>query len=734
MALLDNFRNLSRKASAVSALIVEAMTPGQPVYTPRDFAALAREGFSSNVYVFRAVMTVAQATAAIPWKATQGKKKKELDTDHPLVQLLKKPNKQDGGTRFWTKYYAFYYLAGNSYIQVTTQNNKPTGAPIELWSLRPDRMQVIPDAKNYISGYKYSVAGQSTVLDAWRVLHSKTFNPLDDWYGLSPISIAARSIDQFNAAQDWNTALLQNSARPPGALATDTKLDKEEREVLKGDLKRLFQGPRNAGRPMLLEGGLRWTPMGTAPADMEWLGGKVQNAREIAIGIGVAPELLGDSANKTYSNVQEARKALYSEAVLPLAYMARDDLSNWLLPMFGDDYEIEPDTSGIEALQEDLQTKRTFVLSAWQGTAITLNETRKELGYEELGDAGEVMNVKGVLVPVDQLVDDGEDDTQAAALPPGGTLAQLPPAPNNDNPIPTPPIPTASDLGLMDEKRLVVRYARKQLVWTPESRAVYWHSFDQKRADHSDTARTLVSKQLAAMQTTVVRFVKNAPDTQHLMARLPHLLRSFDQDWQGVLSELYTTVGEPFARETYTHIMRAAHNKSRATRRKADWNDAADQNFDDPISDYLRAYSSKKITSIDDTILDTIRDNLASGVSDGESIDDLAARIDQLFLDQIIPNRSEVIARTEVISASNLGSRVGAIGTGLDLEQTWLATRGPRTRDTHADADGQTVALDEPFAVGDSQMMFPGDASLGASAGETINCRCTQTFQLAGAA
>jgi hypothetical protein len=138
--------------------------------------------------------------------------------------------------------------------------------------------------------------------------------------------------------------------------------------------------------------------------------------------------------------------------------------------------------------------------------------------------------------------------------------------------------------------------------------------------------------------------------------------------------------------------------------------------------------SGKKITQITETTRNQVRLALSEGVAAGEGIDVIAKRLDALYLDKIIPYRSEVIARTEVIAASNLGSRAGAKQTGLVLNHEWISTRDTRTRDFHAMADGETVPMDIPYLVGGEQLMFPGDTSHGASGGNIINCRCTEGF------
>ncbi len=146
---------------------------------------------------------------------------------------------------------------------------------------------------------------------------------------------------------------------------------------------------------------------------------------------------------------------------------------------------------------------------------------------------------------------------------------------------------------------------------------------------------------------------------------------------------------------------------------------------------YLLSLAGTKVTQIDATTLALLQSELADGVEAGESIAQLSQRVDDLYLAQIIPNRSQTIAATEVVAASNYGSQEAAKASDLALNKVWLATNDGHTRPDHREADGQTVGMDEPFEVGGEQLMYPGDVSLGASAGEIVNCRCTQYYESA---
>ena len=166
-------------------------------------------------------------------------------------------------------------------------------------------------------------ASAATTSGFMPVLHATLFHPLDDHYGFSPIEAAARAIDVHNAGAAWTKALLDNAARPSGALIYKGPdgapgLSEEQFARLKHELEDAYQGAANAGRPMVLEGGLDWRAMSYTPADMDFAAPRNAAAREIALAFGVPPMLLGIPGDNTYSNYREANLAFWRQTVLPL--------------------------------------------------------------------------------------------------------------------------------------------------------------------------------------------------------------------------------------------------------------------------------------------------------------------------------------------------------------------------------------------------------------------------------
>jgi HK97 family phage portal protein len=319
------------KASRVGPMLAMDSL-GQPVWSTRDYSAFAREGVMQNAVVYRCVRMIAEAAASIPILLYDGDT--EL-SDHPLIQLLASPSPGQTGQDFFEAWYGYLLVAGNTYAEVVTLD----GIPRELHALRPDRMSIIPGSNGWPEAYDYTASGGSvrfpcTIANAIRpILHLRLFHPANDHYGLSPIEAASVAIDIHNQASRWNKALLDNAARPSGALvyaAREGRLSPEQFERLKAELQEGFQGAKNAGRPLLLEGGLDWKPLSMTPKDMDFIEAKNTAAREIALALGVPPMLLGIPGDNTYSNYAEAQRAFWRQTVLPLVTRTTKALSSWL--------------------------------------------------------------------------------------------------------------------------------------------------------------------------------------------------------------------------------------------------------------------------------------------------------------------------------------------------------------------------------------------------------------------
>ncbi|MEM6488017.1 MAG: phage portal protein [Pseudomonadota bacterium] len=373
------------KASAVGSMIA-FQGPGRAVFSARDAGSLAEAGYASNPIGFRAVRMLAEAAAAVPLVLSEGGRRL---VEHPLLRLIERPNPGQDGRSLMEAVFGHLAISGNAYIEAVPALTDVW--PAELHVLPPDRMSVVPGTDGWPVGYDYRVGNRvhrfrngGEGVAQQPVLHLRAFHPTDDHYGMGPMQPALPAVDVHNAAGRWAKALLDNAARPSGAIVFGAKdgasMSDEQFRRLRDELEANHVGVGNAGRPMLLEGGLDWKPMSHSPKDMDFLDTKHAAAREIALAIGVPPMLLGLPGDATYSNYQEANRAFYRLAVLPLVRKVAAALSGWLAATTGEAVALTPDLDQVPALQDEREALWRRVA---QADFLTRAEKRRMLGLPD---------------------------------------------------------------------------------------------------------------------------------------------------------------------------------------------------------------------------------------------------------------------------------------------------------------------------------------------------------------
>lgn len=374
--------------SSGAAPVIAFHGAGRPAWSARDVTSLTRTGFIGNPVGFRCVKMIAEAAAAVPWVLSDAKRRY---SEHPLMSLLARPNAAQGRSDLLEGFYGQMLLSGDGYFEAAGSHTQ--GGPAELYVLRSDRMRVIPGGDGWPVAYEYSVGTKKHRFDMGGdlapIAHVKAFHPQDDHYGLSPMQAAACALDVHTAANRWSKALLDNAARPSGAiiykgLDGQGTLGSDQYNRLVDELESNHQGARNAGRPMLLEGGLDWKPMGFSPSDMEFQKTKDSAAREVALAFGVPPMLLGLPGDNTYSNYQEANRAFYRLTVLPLVGKVTGSLSGWLSGHYGADLKLTADLDGVPALAHEREAQWARVAAA---DFLSDAEKRVMLGLPAAADA-----------------------------------------------------------------------------------------------------------------------------------------------------------------------------------------------------------------------------------------------------------------------------------------------------------------------------------------------------------
>jgi HK97 family phage portal protein len=342
---------------------------------PSGYEAQVREAFGRNAIAQRAVRLVAEGAGSAPLTTAAG--------GHPAIGLLAPSLIETAATHL--------LLHGNSWIETGLDH---AGRPAALWTLRPERVRLETDSDGWPRAWLYRVGPREVRYPAVQsdgrpaLVHLKTTNPLDDHLGQGCLCAASEPVALLNAAARWNRALIANAARPSGAIVHEGKagapLSAEQFDRLKDEIEAGFQGATNAGRPMLLDGGLRWQPLAMTPAEMDFGRAREAAAREVALAFGVPPMLLGLPGDATYANYAEANVALWRLTILPLLQRMLASL-NAHLSAWWPDTRIEVDLDKVPALWSDRERLWRHVADA---SFLTLDEKREMLGWAPAGAAG----------------------------------------------------------------------------------------------------------------------------------------------------------------------------------------------------------------------------------------------------------------------------------------------------------------------------------------------------------
>lgn len=323
-------------------------------WSGRSYASSAQHALMRNPVAHRAISLATQNAARVPLMVDdQG----ERLATHPVLDLLSRPNPDHSGPELIETIFHHLLLSGNAYLEVLQFETKR----YQIYPLRPDRVVPVVGPDGWIKAYDYTVGGKKrriapTKQNPVPMIHLRNFHPTNDHTGLAPILAAMDAVDTHNKACEWHKSLLDNAARPSGALVYSAEagnLTGEQFDRLKSELNASFQGAANAGRPMVLEGGLDWKALSLSPRDMDFIETKNSAARDIAMAFGVPPMLLCIAGDNTYANYKEANRAFWRQTIIPQMLKTCAALSRSLHPIFPGRWTLVPNFEAIEAIADE---------------------------------------------------------------------------------------------------------------------------------------------------------------------------------------------------------------------------------------------------------------------------------------------------------------------------------------------------------------------------------------------
>lgn len=739
MSLSDRLLSWLQKDSQARMILVQNKV-GRAQPTPANYENLAKIGFGKSAIVYTCISKIAGSARGLKWSLydkTNPKKPVEL-SEHPLLSLWNRPNPLMSTADFVENMIAYYCLTGNSYVEANRGASK-TKLPLELWIARPDKMRVIPGENGLPAAYEFSSSGQSRKWDVdfvnlrSDIWHWKTFNPIDDWYGIAPLQAAMLSLDQNVSGQEWNLALLRNSATPSGVLqvkVTDAnprgEITDEQYRRMRKDYEENYQGVRNTGKPMIIEGGLSWTQISHSPKDLDYLKGKEVSSTDICLVFGIPPELIG-LGEKTFNNYREARLSLFEETILPTVDSMIAGLNHWLSPAFSENGKLylDYDKDSIDVLAWKREQKYTSL-----GTAnfLTQNEKREAVGYE-------TKDGWDVFIIGNQIGEKPEDfsgggNSGAGEPPPDGADSD----PDAENPDP------------IDDETPIPQEENPEEDGEPSKEigdSVSWKSINLLNANEKRASWARQNRRRKELQGSFDRDMRS--DFKELIHRLkrikgnPHDARLTEFAIAKEISDFMPEMGKTIKRHVrYTLEDFGGMVLGEGKMLGFDRENKANVKFEHFVRRYTESRSGEAIKTIESTSQKTIKrivgEWVQTTIQDGDSAPELSKFLEAEF-EELTPAMATRIARTEIGLASNNGSLEAVKSLQIpNMFKEWVTANDDRVRDgsnggaDHGVMNGAEVGIDEKFGVPpDALMEGPGDPAAGAD--QVINCRCVLTYR-----
>lgn len=638
---------------------------GRPMWSTQRDEQYIKEAYNKVIWVYACVAMISSCVSSVPWclYRRRGKNIVEID-EHPILSLVNnRINPYFSSKDFFDIWATYLALQGKFYAEY---NNAML--PTQIYTMYPHFTNPIPNKDRFVQGFEYRMGDVVKIYDSNLVMWSKFNDPLDVYQGLSPIRAMSRTIDTENQAVDWNKTTLQNAAVPPGAIQV-VNPSPELQEKLREEWLNRYSGSGNARVPLVLNAEkANYISFGMNPVDMDFLNQRKLTRIEICAGLGVPGQVVGDPEGQTYSNYSEALKAFWENTVIP-RYLdnIKNKLNSDLVTRYADNLYLEPNLDNIKALHESVDAIAKRITALFEKNIITQNESRIALGYEELAE-GNIFNIdlSGKLLNISTPSQD-EQSKESNGF--------------------------------------------KKKAYTPEQ-LIFNNVFLQKTEKYIKSLKKLLETEFEKERKEIIKSIEKVKvNESEIMKAVENVIKSRYKSKKDILTATYISTIQDFGKFTFDTI-----KKQKA---KTEFNA-----YDINIAKYVDKTTATEVVNINDTTMNEIKEITLDAIFEGLDIESISKNIDELYLQQIVPNRSELIARTETLSASNYGSLEGAIQADANVKKIWINTKDGKTRESHVKAGAhKPIPLKDKFDVGGSKMSFPGDFN--APAAEVCNCRCT---------
>ena len=352
-----------------------------PIYFGTDYVDLVKNGYKRNPDLYATINLIARSASSVNWYLVEDRNGEHIPYNDPqIMKVLSHPNPAMSFTQWARIAITDYLIAGNSFNYKIDVDNRTR----EWTRLRPDYMAVNTSTNllQPIKSYRYTF-GTNNELPVESVIHWKTFDPVNEWYGMSPIEAALRSVAMGNSAIDWNTATLQNMGRFSGIMKFKDNLTQEQIDNIRRQYDERYAGAEKAGQPIITTRDFDWMETSMTMKDADWFNGLNLTKQQIASVYGIDSGLIGDKTASTYNNQEQAVLRMYYDVIMPILTELEGIINNRIIATWNENVKLKFDFESIDAIKRDQAAAYTRLQNAWW---LTPNERRAELGYEALPD------------------------------------------------------------------------------------------------------------------------------------------------------------------------------------------------------------------------------------------------------------------------------------------------------------------------------------------------------------
>jgi HK97 family phage portal protein len=436
--------NINKALSQYENRTIKFVANGVPVWMEQDATAQVEKGYMINPDYYSIVGLITAMASQIEWYLYEVKDEKalrkyksytdvtrsqlmrakalvEYENAHPLKKLLNKPNPLQGWSDFVENAIGFRLITGNQYVYgFAPENGVNAGKSTELFVLPSHHMQAIASGQPFdpVAGYTMDYKGNRIPIEKDNLFHGKYWNPNYEGgmyvYGLSPLAAGGRLVTRSNAAYTASTSAFQNgmiAGMITGDERTqDASMTIEQFNDMQNKVKKMMYGADKKGKIFATSANVKWQQMGLSPVDLNIIEGQKMDLRAMCNLLNMPAQLFNDAEHSTYNNMKEARKAAWSQRIVPELTALRNGLNNTFVKKWGDNLFLDFDISGLEELQDDMEKVSMIANTSWW---LKPNEKRVLQGYgvdEDEPMMDEYWLPTGIMPMSDLRVDDLELD------------------------------------------------------------------------------------------------------------------------------------------------------------------------------------------------------------------------------------------------------------------------------------------------------------------------------------